>query len=63
MLIGDDELARRRQHYQPPEIRSQTPWQEIYRSLVGQLSSGMCLENATLYLDIVETRGTPRHSH
>ena len=63
MLIGDEELARRRQNYQPPEIRSQTPWQEIYRSLVGQLSSGMCLENATLYLDIVETRGMPRHSH
>ena len=63
MLIDDAELARRRQSYQPPEIRSQTPWQEIYRSLVGQLSSGMCLENATLYLNIVEERGTPRHSH
>jgi dihydroxy-acid dehydratase len=41
----------------------QTPWQEIFRSMTGQLSTGMCLEPATLYLKVVEQRGDPRHSH
>lgn len=63
MLIDPEELARRRQAYQPPTLQHQTPWQEIYRSLVGQLATGMCLENATLYLNIIEERGMPRHSH
>ena len=31
--------------------------------MVGQLSTGGCLESATLYLDIVKRRGNPRHSH
>ena len=42
---------------QPPP--AQTPWQEIYRKMVGQLSTGGCLEPATLYLKVVETRGDP----
>ena len=56
-------MERRRQApgYQPPA--SQTPWQALYRQLVGQLSTGGCLEPATLYLKVVETRGDPRHSH
>jgi dihydroxy-acid dehydratase len=41
----------------------QTPWQEIFRGMTGQLSTGMCLEPATLYLKVVEQRGDPRHSH
>ncbi|WP_251865726.1 IlvD/Edd family dehydratase [Achromobacter sp. Marseille-Q4962] len=54
--------ARRREppHQAPP---SQTPWQEFFRLWVGQLSTGGCLEPATLYLRVVETRGDPRHSH
>lgn len=62
-LVDEAELARRRQDppYQPPP--AQTPWQELYRQLVGQLSTGGCLEPATLYLKVVETRGDPRHSH
>jgi dihydroxy-acid dehydratase len=42
---------------------AQTPWQELFRNLTGQLSTGMCLEPATLYLKVVEQRGDPRHSH
>ncbi len=62
-LVDEAELARRRLDppYQPPP--AQTPWQELYRQLVGQLSTGDCLEPATLYLKVVETRGDPRHSH
>jgi dihydroxy-acid dehydratase len=63
VLVDADELARRREHasYRAPE--SQTPWQELYRQLVGQLSTGACLEPATLYLKVIEQRGDPRHSH
>ncbi|WP_258130583.1 IlvD/Edd family dehydratase [Achromobacter anxifer] len=62
-LVDEAEMERRRQDppYQAPE--AQTPWQELYRQLVGQLSTGGCLEPATLYLKVVETRGDPRHSH
>ncbi|MGE8613972.1 MAG: IlvD/Edd family dehydratase [Achromobacter veterisilvae] len=62
-LVDATEMERRRQEpgYRAPE--SQTPWQELYRQLVGQLSTGGCLEPATLYLKVVETRGDPRHSH
>jgi dihydroxy-acid dehydratase len=63
VVLADGELARRREAFQPPELDNQTPWQEIYRSSVGQLSTGACLEPATLYLRIVETKGTPRDSH
>ena len=63
VLIPDDELAARRAAWTPPELKHQTPWQEIYRKMVGQLSTGGCLEAATLYLDIVNERGNPRHSH
>jgi dihydroxy-acid dehydratase len=63
VLIADEELAARRAAWTPPELKHQTPWQEIYRKMVGQLSTGGCLEAATLYLDIVNERGNPRHSH
>lgn len=63
VLISDDELKQRRAAWKPPQFLNQTPWQEIYRSQVGQLSTGACLEPATLYLDVIEKRGSPRHSH
>jgi dihydroxy-acid dehydratase len=63
VLISDDELKQRRAAWKPPQLVNQTPWQEIYRSQVGQLATGGCLEPATLYLDVIETRGSPRHSH
>ena len=63
VLIADDELARRKASLPLAERANQTPWQEIYRTFVGQLSTGACLEPATLYLNIIEQRGNPRHSH
>ena len=57
------ELARRREHMHIDIPPAQTPWQELYRQNVGQLSTGGCLEPATLYLKVIETRGDPRHSH
>ncbi|MCD0502098.1 IlvD/Edd family dehydratase [Bordetella petrii] len=64
LLVDADEMARRKAQARPVPIPpSQTPWQEIYRQFVGQLSTGGCLEPATLYLKVIETRGDPRHSH
>ena len=61
MLVSDDELAQRRQAWQPPELIHQTPWQEIYRDTVGQLATGACLELAVKYRDV--RKNIPRHSH
>ncbi|PZW43136.1 dihydroxy-acid dehydratase [Humitalea rosea] len=63
VLIPEAELAVRRAAWVPPVLLSKTPWEEIQRSMVGQLGSGGCLEPATLYLNILETRGESRHNH
>jgi xylonate dehydratase len=61
MLVPDDEIARRKAEGVPPIRPSQTPWQEIYRSTVGQLESGACMELALKYRGVVDT--PPRHNH
>jgi dihydroxy-acid dehydratase len=67
VLIADDELAERRAAlaaaggYAYPA--SQTPWQAIQRSLVGQLESGAILEGAEEFQRIAQTRGLPRDNH
>ena len=67
VLIGDDELAARRRAldaqggYAFP--RSQTPWQEIQRALVGQLASGAILEGSEKFQRIAQTSGLPRDNH
>ena len=63
MLVDAADIERRRAEWTPPNIVNQTPWQEIYRNHVGHLSEGGCMENAVRYMRIVETHGTPRHSH
>ena len=67
VLISDDELEKRRAElkaaggYKYPA--SQTPWQEIQREHVGQMGTGMVLENAVKYQKIDETKGVPRDNH
>jgi dihydroxy-acid dehydratase len=63
ILISEDELAQRRRELRLPEVISQTPWQEIYREHVGQLASGMVLENAVKYQRVSERFGVPRDNH
>ena len=63
MLIDEAELARRRAAWKPPELVSQTPWQELQRRYVGQLSSGACLDFAVSYQRIDATHGIPRDNH
>ena len=48
-LVPEDVWQARIDAWTPPEIVSQTPWQEIYRTHVGQLADGGCLELATAY--------------
>jgi dihydroxy-acid dehydratase len=67
VLLSDEELAARRAAlevsggYAYPQ--SQTPWQAIQRSLVGQLDSGAILEGAEQFQRIAETHGLPRDNH
>ncbi len=61
VLLSDEELKARWDAYEAPVLEHQTPWQEIYRSTVGQLSSGGCLELATNYHGVATNM--PRHSH
>jgi dihydroxy-acid dehydratase len=63
VLLSAGELEARRAAWTPPKLLSMTPWEEIYRSMVGQLGTGACLEPATLYLNVIETRGESRNNH
>lgn len=67
VLISAEELAERRSAllerggyaFAP----SQTPWQHIQRSIVGQLDTGAILEGAETFQRIAQTRGLPRDNH
>jgi dihydroxy-acid dehydratase len=67
VLISDAELAERKAALAGqggyPYPASQTPWQAIQRSLVGQLESGAILEGAEQFQRIVQTFGVPRDNH
>ena len=63
VLLPDEELAHRRREWSAPRLENKTPWEEIYRSMVGQHETGACLEPATLYLDIIAERGESRNNH
>lgn len=67
MLVDEAELEARRGAleasggYRIPA--SQTPWQAIQRSLVGQLAEGAILEGSDAFQRIDETFGLPRDNH
>ena len=67
ILISDEELARRRKDLEArggfAYPASQTPWQEIQRSMVDQLSEGMVLKPAVKYQKVAQTFGVPRDNH
>lgn len=66
ILVDDAEIAERRAKleaeggYKYPE--SQTPWQELQRAFVDQLSDGMVLKPAVKYQKIA-SKGVPRDNH
>ena len=67
MLISDEELAARYAAleaaggYKYPD--HQTPWQEIQRGIVDQMSEGAVLKPAVKYQRVAQTKGLPRDSH
>ena len=67
ILVDEEELARRRSElsgqggYRFPA--HQTPWQEIQRGMVDQLSEGMVLKPAVKYHRIAQEMGIPRNNH
>ena len=63
VLLPPGELEARRAGWAKPDLHHMTPWEEISRSMVGQHSTGACLEPATLYLNIIEERGESRNNH
>jgi dihydroxy-acid dehydratase len=67
MLVPAEELAQRREALAAaggyPYPPSQTPWQEIQRGIVDELSGGMVLKPAVKYQKIHATFGIPRDNH
>jgi len=67
MLVSDAELAKRRAAFEAAGgykyPASQTPWQEIQRGIVDELSEGMVLKPAVKYQRINTTFGLPRDNH
>ncbi|QFU15373.1 IlvD/Edd family dehydratase [Microvirga thermotolerans] len=66
ILIPDEELQRRRAELREqggyPYPESQTPWQEIQRAMVDQLSEGMTLRPAVKFQRVAQ-KYTPRDNH
>ena len=61
VLISNQEIATRRAAMKIENRPHQTPWQEIYRTHVGQLETGAVLEFAVKYQDV--GKEIPRHNH
>jgi dihydroxy-acid dehydratase len=67
ILISKAELDQRRADLQKrggyKYPASQTPWQEIQRAMVDQLSDGMVLKPAVKYRRVAQTASAPRDNH
>jgi len=63
LIISTKELNRRKKNFKIIKMNNQTPWQELSRKFVGQLSTGACLEFAVGYDNIIKSKGLPRDSH
>ena len=61
MLVDNAEIERRKGEGIPAVPPSATPWQELYRSTVGQLDTGAVMELAVKYRGVAAR--TPRHNH
>ena len=66
-VLSDEEWAGRRAAFEAAGgysfPASQTPWQEIQRSMVGELETGAVLEPAIKYHRIIDRFGPPRDNH
>lgn len=61
--LTDEEIRQRKKEMGPFKIpESQTPWQEIFRDTVGELSEGMVIKSAVKYQKIA-SKHVPRQNH
>lgn len=67
ILISEDELNTRRARLAAQGgfafAPSQTPWQEIQRSMVAQFDEGMVLKGAPKFQRVAQEMGVPRDNH
>ena len=63
VMIDQSIIDERMQKIQFKFPSNQTPWQEIARNYVGQLSDGACLNTKEEYFDVSKTKGVPRDNH
>ena len=67
VLFDEAEMAKRREAFEADGgykyPASQTPWQEIQRSMVSELETGAVLKPAVKYHRIVDLHGLPRDNH
>jgi dihydroxy-acid dehydratase len=61
VLIDEAEIAARWKALARKPLKHDSPWQELYRTYVGQLETGATFDFATNYRDLRKT--VPRHSH
>ncbi len=61
VLVDADEIQRRKGALELKVLENQTPWEEIYRSTVSQLSDGAVMKPAVKYQKVRNV--IPRHSH
>jgi dihydroxy-acid dehydratase len=64
VLLSSADIAKRKEEMGPYKYPPhQTPWQEIYRSQVSELSEGMVLKGAVKYQRIAQEFGVGRTNH
>ncbi len=63
ILISDAEYDQRRRDLKLPELINQTPWQELHRTNVGQLSTGATFEMSVKYQKVAQSYDPPRDNH
>jgi dihydroxy-acid dehydratase len=63
ILIDEQTYQQRKAAWKPNYPASQTPWQDLQRRHITQLSDGACLDFAVNYQRIAVTRGLPRDNH
>lgn len=64
VLLSPEQIAERKVEMGEYQIRpSQTPWQEIFRNGVGELSDGMVMKDSVKFQRLAQVHGVPRNSH
>ena len=61
MLVDEAELERRKKSAATSYPADQTPWQNIYRTTVGQLAQGACVELAETFHSVTESLARDNH--